>query len=305
MNCGEKIAKLRKLHNMTQAELGEQLCVTYQAVSKWERNESQPDFATISKIAKLFEVPIAYFEDGADETVIAAEPQQDAAQSTEQPTVEQQTVEQPTVEPLPKEPQMVGMCVQCGKIVREGEEGETSPKLICKACKTHNIKEKERAELAAKKAKEEAEKLKQKQIAQKRAANMKKFVSTFLWAIIPVAAIFLIGLVLAVRSSNFVIFGGAALFAIFAYTFTVQMIWDGVIREIALAGGWAIKLPGVIFSLSVDGLIFLILTKILLGLVAGIIFVGSILICFVGAILLSPFTFVPSVLLHLREARKV
>lgn len=298
MNCGEKIAKLRKQHNMTQAELGEQLCVTYQAVSKWERNESQPDFATISKIAKLFEVPITYFEDGADETVIQAE------QATEQPTVEQPEVEQPIVEPV-KEPQVVGMCVQCGKIVREGEEGETSPRLICKACKIYNIKEKERAALAAKKAKEDAEKHKQMQIEQKRAAQMKKFTAAFFWAILPAASMLILGLGLSIDSGDYTMLGGGVILAVFFYTFTVQMIWDGVIRSIALAGGWAIKLPGVIFSLSVDGFIFLILTKILLGLVAGLIFVGSIAICFGGAIFLSPFTFVPSLLLHLREARKV
>ena len=67
MTCGDKIAKLRKQRGMTQAELGNELNVTYQAVSKWERSESHPDFDTISRISKLFQVPISYFEDGADE----------------------------------------------------------------------------------------------------------------------------------------------------------------------------------------------------------------------------------------------
>ena len=67
MNCGEKISRLRKSNNMTQAELGDALSVTYQAVSKWERGESQPDFDTISKISKMFQVPISYFEDGSDD----------------------------------------------------------------------------------------------------------------------------------------------------------------------------------------------------------------------------------------------
>ena len=46
MNNGEKIASLRKAKGMTQAELGAELNVTFQAVSKWERGESYPDFAT-------------------------------------------------------------------------------------------------------------------------------------------------------------------------------------------------------------------------------------------------------------------
>ena len=58
MNVANKIVKLRKAKGMTQSDLGKELNVTYQAVSKWERDESQPDFDTICKIAKIFGVPI-------------------------------------------------------------------------------------------------------------------------------------------------------------------------------------------------------------------------------------------------------
>ncbi len=64
MNCGEKIAALRKSRNMTQTELGNAMNVTYQAVSKRERGESEPDFDTMSKTVKFFDVPISYFEGG-------------------------------------------------------------------------------------------------------------------------------------------------------------------------------------------------------------------------------------------------
>ena len=40
MNCGEKIAELRKKRGMTQDDLGKAMNVSYQAVSKWERDES-------------------------------------------------------------------------------------------------------------------------------------------------------------------------------------------------------------------------------------------------------------------------
>lgn len=59
MNCGEKITALRKSRNMTQADLGNAMNVTYQAVSKRERRESEPDFDTMSKTAKFFDVPIS------------------------------------------------------------------------------------------------------------------------------------------------------------------------------------------------------------------------------------------------------
>ena len=73
MSYGEKISELRKKSGMTQAALGDKLNVTYQAVSKWERDESDPDFSTMSKIAKLFNVPLTYFED-EESAVAQAEP---------------------------------------------------------------------------------------------------------------------------------------------------------------------------------------------------------------------------------------
>lgn len=39
-SVGKQIALLRKAKNLTQAELGERLCISYQAVSKWERGVS-------------------------------------------------------------------------------------------------------------------------------------------------------------------------------------------------------------------------------------------------------------------------
>ena len=67
MSYGEKITELRKSKGMTQAQLGDYLNVTYQAVSKWERDESDPDFATMAKLARLFDVPLSYFENGETE----------------------------------------------------------------------------------------------------------------------------------------------------------------------------------------------------------------------------------------------
>ena len=65
-SIGEKIAELRKEKGCTQADLGSYLNISYQAVSKWERGESCPDFTTMSKLAQYFSVPISYFEDGGE-----------------------------------------------------------------------------------------------------------------------------------------------------------------------------------------------------------------------------------------------
>ncbi len=51
---GAYISKLRKEKDMTQMELANELNVSHQAVSKWERGESIPDIGTIPLIARLF-----------------------------------------------------------------------------------------------------------------------------------------------------------------------------------------------------------------------------------------------------------
>lgn len=58
MNIGKTIADYRKAANMTQSEVADQLGVTYQAVSKWERDESLPDITMLPKIADLFDISI-------------------------------------------------------------------------------------------------------------------------------------------------------------------------------------------------------------------------------------------------------
>ena len=61
MTLGEKIKLLRKSKNLTQKELGNLLNVSFQAVSKWEKNLSQPDLDTVKKICEIFEINIDDF----------------------------------------------------------------------------------------------------------------------------------------------------------------------------------------------------------------------------------------------------
>ena len=53
MNLGEKINELRKRHQMTQEMLAEQLSVSPQAVSKWERGVANPDLGLIPALAAI------------------------------------------------------------------------------------------------------------------------------------------------------------------------------------------------------------------------------------------------------------
>ena len=55
---GKRILNLRKDRNMTQMDLADQLGISYQAVSSWERGNSMPDIAKIPELAELFQVSI-------------------------------------------------------------------------------------------------------------------------------------------------------------------------------------------------------------------------------------------------------
>ena len=57
-SVGEVISALRKEKGMTQKELAAKLNITDKAVSKWERNISLPDTATIPKLAEILEVSV-------------------------------------------------------------------------------------------------------------------------------------------------------------------------------------------------------------------------------------------------------
>lgn len=55
---GRKIAELRKNHNMTQLELADQIGISFQAVSNWERGNSMPDISKLPELASLFNVSV-------------------------------------------------------------------------------------------------------------------------------------------------------------------------------------------------------------------------------------------------------
>ena len=61
---GNEIVVLRKQKGLTQAELGERLGVSFQAVSKWERGETLPDTAILPDLAEVLETTTDYILSG-------------------------------------------------------------------------------------------------------------------------------------------------------------------------------------------------------------------------------------------------
>ncbi|MDO4748394.1 MAG: helix-turn-helix transcriptional regulator [Eubacteriales bacterium] len=63
----DNIIRLRTAHDMTQAELGEQLNYSDKSISKWERAESIPDAYVLKQMAQVFGVTVDYILTHHDE----------------------------------------------------------------------------------------------------------------------------------------------------------------------------------------------------------------------------------------------
>lgn len=57
-HTGKIISSARKAQNMTQLELADQLGISFQAVSNWERGISMPDIAKLPEVAQLLQISI-------------------------------------------------------------------------------------------------------------------------------------------------------------------------------------------------------------------------------------------------------
>jgi hypothetical protein len=82
----------------------------------------------------------------------------------------------------------------------------------------------------------------------------------------------------------------------FAFFYSSQLFWDGIVLHITIGGAKIIGEPGVIFSFDLDGLFFLIGIKLLFGLLRIVVFLLTALGGVLLAILISPFSFIPAVI---------
>ncbi len=271
LTIGEKIVMLRKSRGLTQADVGSLLNISYQAVSKWERDESCPDFETLSKLAQFFNVSVSYFEKDGEN----AQPQSDGANNVNT---------------------MIGVCTVCGKALSEDEVGERYPKLLCTICTDRKKRIQKQQEEAAKQQKEkqrrEAEQARLQRIyAIKRSRN-----KGLIWAAVLTGIILLIGLICMIANQDEAgtIVVSTVVIMVFAYPFVSQLFWDGAVVSCTLAGGKVIGTPGVIFTFDLDGFIFLIAMKILFAVLKFLVWMLTIIGCALVAILISPITFFPA-----------
>ena len=63
MTLGEKLKEARKKIGLSQEQLAEKLCVSRQAVTKWESDKGIPDIGNLKEIATLLNTSIDYLVD--------------------------------------------------------------------------------------------------------------------------------------------------------------------------------------------------------------------------------------------------
>ena len=263
MNYGQRIAQLRKNANLTQAQLGEKLNVSAQAVSKWENSQSEPDLTTIRKMCALFGISTDVFFE-----------------------IEKQ-VENGDAKALTVPQDTYGVCVACGTLVTGDNLGQKSPKVMCSHCYTdyvNGILQLEEEKANAKKADKDKQKSKK--------------MRSIIFGVLAMVVVLAIGLSISIIYRH-----GSALaisicitlfFAYGAYALVSELFldigdaaWD--IIEFSLES--PIKLPMLIFDLDADSIIAFIFIKIglsILGFIAGVaLFLLGLLI---GSIV-SAFTF--------------
>lgn len=58
LSVGKRLQTLRREHNMSQEVLAEQIGLTRQTISKWERGQSEPDLASLMRLSEIFDVAV-------------------------------------------------------------------------------------------------------------------------------------------------------------------------------------------------------------------------------------------------------
>ena len=72
MTLGERLCKLRKEKGLSQEEAADKINVTRQTISKWELDQSLPDFDKIVPICKLYGITSdELFENSTDVLIVA------------------------------------------------------------------------------------------------------------------------------------------------------------------------------------------------------------------------------------------
>ena len=99
LETAKRLLKYRKLHNLSQEKLAEQIGVSRQAVSKWERGEASPDTDNLIALSKLYKISLDELVLGDTEPLIAPEKANEEIPETKNVETEKEETEKETMNP--------------------------------------------------------------------------------------------------------------------------------------------------------------------------------------------------------------
>lgn len=292
MTIGQKIKKLRTEKGLTQKDLADQLHVTFQTISKWEKDENEPDLATVRELAKLFGCSLDYLLSEDEEEA----PKEEAVV---EPVVKEVPVIKETVIIHQNE---MHVCARCGKDIPENElvsEDVTKRERHGRHTRTVSVGQ----TYYHKACLEEVKKERAAAAARVRAANTSKAKKmSFGWGIAGGVVAFGIALAIFLCNTQYVhpalgvLFSVLIGYGIFAMLYCI--ISGSYIGEVFVwCAGLSIKFPGLIFSWDLEGFAWLIAMKILFAVLGFLIGVFA-LIFAIGFSALLGFVSFPFVLIH-------
>lgn len=248
----DNIKSLRAKKGLTQKELADMLHVTAQAVSRWENGDVEPSVNTIKDMAKIFEVStddLLGDNELREETAAAVEPE---ISEIDEESIAEKVAAKIAAEQKP----VLAVCEQCNRPLYDSKEivryskshgrGNTVQHVICTKCQKEN---KEKARIAA----------------INYSANCRK--RSYIWGGIISAAALALWFVIALSSqfeTGLLIAGiitSVLLFPFLSCLFLKNNFVGDMVEDIATFG--FVRFPGLIFELSLDGIIWLLTVKLL------------------------------------------
>ena len=276
MNYGQKIADLRKSKRLTQAELGAKLNITAQAVSKWENNLSEPDIESIRKMCELFDVSVDEFL------------------GLSSAKAETQNVSEVATTKI-----INGYCEKCKKPVGPGEytvsrltynhsklvdkvQQSDVQHIYCNACN------KEILELQ----KKEERQRELNKLAQQKTKNRQTLSLGLIWGAVVCVIVTALSLTAYFSKPEPYTLLGTIVCIIGSFTLTSQMFWDCFVNDLFSFFCRSFRAPfGLIFELSLDGILWLITVKFALWVICGLLSIAFFLVGLFLSLVVSIFSF--------------
>ncbi|MBR6410611.1 MAG: helix-turn-helix transcriptional regulator [Clostridia bacterium] len=258
----EKIKQLRENAGMTQKTLAEKLCVSPQAVSRWESGDTEPSAATLDAIATIFGVTL-------DELFGREPPKPEVV-------VKKETV-------FTAAPAVLGVCDTCKKAITDPGDyitvthysGRTRVESCrCKACDEKIKEQKHRAAVA-------------------HGIECRK--RSFIWGGVITGTLMIIALVTttALNLNIGIVIGATAGTLLFFPFLSCLFLKNNFVEDMFLgvASFGFVRFPGLIFSLDLDGIIWLLTVKLLFWILGFALAIAAFLLAVVLGLVVSVFVY--------------